>query len=132
MDTQLPVVLTVTLALACLVAAVRIGLRFAAAGHRNALELARGRQVRRTGTCVRAEVLAVHALGDLEVQVLAEFETPGGRRIATGRIGLAEPLPTKAPEVGDLVRVWYLGEGGSDDEVQMDHDLDPAELAVAA
>lgn len=126
MDTQWAVVLMVALALALALLAVRGGFRLAVVGHRASVELARGRQIRRTGTCVRAEVLAIHELGGSEVQVVAEYETPGGRRITTGQMDLAE-----RPALGEAVLVWYLGEGDQT-QVEMGRDLELAEFGTEA
>lgn len=76
------------------------------------------------GTRVRADVEHVHFLHSWDGEaplfdVTAGYDTPSGRRSATGRVVSS---CAGAPIVGGTVLLWFLGDGADSEKIDMDED----------
>lgn len=88
--------------------------------------IARVEDLHATGTRVRGLVEHVHFhrtwLGDAPLfSVTASYQTPSGRRQATGRMFTA---PADAPVVGGTVFVWFAGDGSDTENIDVEQDSD--------
>ncbi|MGO2683243.1 MAG: hypothetical protein ACTIAA_03380 [Microbacterium sp.] len=104
--------------------AIRMLRRAVAETREQAEEIDRIDDLRAHGTRVRADVDAVHFLhtwiGELPLfEVTASYDTPSGRRTASGRV---LSIPAGAPIVGGTVQLWFTGDGADSDNVDMDED----------
>lgn len=104
--------------------AIRLLRRAVAETREQAEEVARIEDLRANGTRVRADVEHVHFLhtwhGKLPLfEVTASYDTPSGRRTASGRV---LSIPAGAPIVGGTVQLWFLGDGADSDNIDMDED----------
>jgi len=79
------------------------------------------------GSRVRGDVREIRFLNiwlggiDPLFEVTAAYDTPSGRRVATGHVATS---PADAPMVGGSVHVWFLGDGHDTDDIDMDTDPD--------
>jgi len=104
--------------------AIRTLRRAIAETREQADEVDRVDALRTQGTRVRADVDHVHFLqtwhGAMPLfEVTASYDTPSGRRTASGRV---LSIPAGAPIVGGTVQLWFLGDGADSDNVYMDED----------
>jgi len=104
--------------------AIRMLRRAVAETREQAEEVARIDDLRASGTRVRADVEHVHFLhtwhGELPLfEVRASYDTPSGRRTASGRV---LSIPAGAPVVGGTVQLWFLGNGADSDNIDMGED----------
>lgn len=130
----LPVLVPLVVALVVAAFAYRRGRIAVREVQERSRERARLTALHATGTRVRADVVRVHFHnswwgGSPLFSVTAEYDTPSGRRQATGRVVTS---PAGAPIVGGTVLLWFAGDGGDVENIDIEQDPDSLRAAESA